>query len=93
MDLVLVVQLLNCVRLFVTPWTAARQAPLSFTPSWSLLKFMSVELEMLSNHLILCHLFLLLPSVFPHIRVFSSESALLIRWLKYWSFRTLKSLL
>ena len=71
-----VVQLLSCLQLFVTPWTAAHQASLSFTISQSLLSLMSVELMMLSNHLILCHLLLFLPSVFPSIRVFSSESAL-----------------
>ena len=70
-----------------TPWTAARQASLSFTLSWSLLKFMSIKSVMLSNHLILCHPLLLLPSVFPRIRVFfPSESALYTRWSKYWSF-------
>ena len=79
------VQLLGCVWLFATPWTAACQAPLSFTNSQSLLKFMSTELVMLSNYLILCGP-LLLPSIFPSIRVFSNESALLIRWPKYWSF-------
>ena len=71
---------------FVTPWTAARQASLSFTISQSLLKLVSIELVMPSNHLILCHPLLLLPSVFPAIRVFSHESALCIRWPKYWSF-------
>ena len=71
---------------FVTPWTAARQASLSFTISWSLLKLMSIEWVVPSNHLIFCHPLLLLPSNFPSIGVFSSESALLIRWLKYWSF-------
>ena len=71
----------------VTPWTAARQASLSITNSWSLLKLMSIELVMPSNHLILCHPLLLLPSVFPSIRVFSNESVLHIRWPKYWSFR------
>ena len=71
---------------FVTPWTAARQAPLSFTNSWRLLKLMSIELVMPSNHLILCHPLLLLPSIFPSIRVFSNESVLCIRWPKYWSF-------
>ena len=70
----------------VTPWTAARQASLSITNSWSLLKLMSIELVMPSNHLILCHPLLLLPSVFPSIRVFSNESVLHIRWPKYWSF-------
>ena len=80
-----VVQLLINVRLFVTPWTATCQASLSFTISWSLLKFLSTELVVPSNRLILCHS-LLLPSVFPSIRVFSSETALPIRWPKYWSF-------
>ena len=73
------VQSLNCVRLFVTPWTAACQASLSFTISPSLLKLMSIESVMLSNHLILCHPLLLLPSMFPTIRVFSNESAVCIR--------------
>ena len=80
------VQLLSRVWLFVTPWTAARQASLSITNSWSLLKLMFIESVMPSNHLILCHPLLLLPSIFPSIRVFSNESALLIRWPKYWSF-------
>ena len=80
------VQLLSCVRLFVTPWTAALQASLSITNSQSLLKLMSIELLMPSNYLILCRPLLLLPSIFPSIRVFSDESVLLIRWLKYWSF-------
>ena len=79
------VQLLSCVWLFATPWTAACQASLSFSVSWSLLKFMSIESVMQSNHLILCSLLLLLPSIFPSIRVFS-KSALRIRWPKYWSF-------
>ena len=70
----------------VNPWTAACQASLSFTISWSLPKFRSIELVMLSNHLILCHLLLLLPSIFTSIRVFSDESTLRIRWPKYWSF-------
>ena len=70
----------------VTPWTAARQVSLSITNSWSLLKLMSIELVMPSNHLILCHPLLLLPSVFPSIRVYSNESVLHIRWPKYWSF-------
>ena len=69
-----------------TPWTAARQASLSITNSQSLLKLMSIESVMTSNHLILCHPLLLPPSIFPSIRVFSSESVLLIRWPKYWSF-------
>ena len=80
-----VIQLLNLVRLFATPWTAANQAFLSFTISQSLLKLMSIDLMMPSNHFILCHP-LLLPSVFPSIRVFSSKSALYITWPKYWSF-------
>ena len=79
------VQLLNHVRLFVTPWTAARQASLSITNSWSLLKLMSTKLVMPSNHLILCRPYLLLPSIFPSIRVFLNESALHIRWPKHWS--------
>ena len=70
----------------MTPWTAARQALLSSIVSWSLRKFMSIESVMLSNHLIFCHTLLLLPLVFPSIRVFSSESVLRIRWPKYWSF-------
>ena len=69
-----------------TPWTAAHQASLTFTTSQNLLKLMSIESMMPSNHLILCHPLLLLPSIFPSIRVFSSESALPIRWPKYWSF-------
>ena len=70
----------------VTPWTAARQASLSFTISWGLLKLMSTESVMPSNHLILCRSRLLLPSIFPSIKIFSSESVLHIRWPKYWSF-------
>ena len=80
------VQLLGPFWLFATPWTAACQASLSFTISWSLLKLMSIELVMSSNHLILCFPFPLLPSIFPSIRVFSNASALLLRWPKYWSF-------
>ena len=80
------VQSLSCVQLFVTPWTAAYQASLSITNSQSLLKLMSIELVMPSNHLILCHPLLLLPSIFPSIRVFSNESALPISWPKYRSF-------
>ena len=80
------VQKLSRVWLFVTPWTAACQASLSITNSWSLLKLMSIESVMPSNHLILCHPLLLLPSIFPSIRVFSNESALHMRWPKYWSF-------
>ena len=82
----IVVQLLSCVRLFATPRTAARQASLSFTISWSLLKLMSIELVMPSNHLVFCCPLLLLPSVFPSIRVFSNVLAFCIRWPKYWSF-------
>ena len=74
------------VQLFVTPWTAACQASLSSTVSQSLLKFMSIESVLLSSHLILCCSLLLLPSIFPSIRVFSNESVLGIRWPKYWSF-------
>ena len=82
---VVVFRLLSCVRLTATPWTTACQAPLSLTVSWSLIKFLSIESMVLSSHLILCHPFLL-PSIFPSIRVFSSESAVLIRWPKYWNF-------
>ena len=74
------------VCLFATPWTAARQASLSITNSWSLLKLMSIELVIPSNHLILCRPLLLLPSIFPRIRVFSNELILPIKWPKYWSF-------
>ena len=81
-----VVQLLHLVRLFVIPWAAAHQASLPFTVSWSLLKLMSIESMIASNHLILCRPLLLLPSIFSNIRVFSSQSALHIRWPKYWSF-------
>ena len=80
------VQSLSHVRLFATPWTTARQASLSTTNSWSLLKLISIELVMPSNHLILCGPLLLLPSIFSSIRIFSNESALCIRWPKYWSF-------
>ena len=80
------VQSLSHVWLFVTPWTAAHQASLSITNSWSLLKLMSIASAMPSNHLILCCPLLLLPSIFPSIRVFSNESVLRIRWPKYWSF-------
>ena len=79
------VQSLSSVQLFETPWTAACQASLSITSSWSLLKLMSIELVMPLNHLILCHPLLLPPSIFPSIRVFSNESVLRIRWSKYWS--------
>ena len=74
-----------CVQLFATPWTAACQASLSFTIFWSLLTLMSMASMMPSNHLILCRLLLLLPSIFPSIRVFSKGSALCIRWPKHWS--------
>ena len=80
------VQSLSCIQLFVTPWTAASQASLSITNSRSLLKFMSIESMMLSNHLILCCLLLLQPSIFPSIRVFSNESVLRFRWPKHWNF-------
>ena len=80
------VQSLSCVQLFVTPWTAACQVSLSVTNSWSLLKLMSVESVMPTNHLILCHPLLCLPAIFPSIRVFSHESVLCIRWPEYWSF-------
>ena len=83
---VIVVQSLSHVQLFMSPWTAAHQAPLSSTFSRSWLKFMSSDSVMLSNHLILCHSLLLLPSIFPSIRVFLNESAVHIRWPKYWSF-------
>ena len=80
------VQLLSHVQLFATPRTAAHQATLSITNSQSLLKLMSIELVMLSNHLILCRPLLLPPSIFPSIRIFSNESVLRIKWPKYWSF-------
>ena len=80
------VQLLSCVQLFVIPWNAARQTSLSITNSQNLVKLMSINSVMPSNHLILCHLLLFLPSIFPSIRVFSKESVLPIRWPKYWSF-------
>ena len=80
------VQSLSRVRLFVTPWTAACQASLSISNSQNLPKLMSIESVMTSNHLIFCHPLLFLPSIFPSIRVFSNESALHIRWPKYWSF-------
>ena len=80
------VQLFSCVRLFATPWTAACQASLSITNSQSLLKLMSIESVIPSIHIILCCPLLLLPSIFPSIRVFSSESVPCIKWPKYWSF-------
>ena len=83
--LLVIIQSLIHVQLFATPWTAAHQASLSITNSWSLLKLMTIE-WWTSNHLILCCLLLLLPSIFPSIRVFSSKSLLHIRWPKYWSF-------
>ena len=86
MNFVAVVQSFSCVSLFVTPWTAACQASLPFTLSQSLLSFMSTELVLQSNHLILCCP-LLLSSIFPSMRIFSNESAVRIRWPKYWSFR------
>ena len=83
---IVVVQSLSHVLLFVTPWIVAHQAPLSSTISWSLLKLISIESVILSNHLILCRLRVFLPSIFPSIRVFSNKSALRIRWPEYWSF-------
>ena len=80
------VQSLSGVRLFAIPWTAAHQASLSITNSQSILKFASIKSVMPSNHRILCRPLLLLPSIFPSIRVFSNESALCIRWPKYWGF-------
>ena len=80
------VQSLSHVQLFVSPWTAALQAALSITNSWNLLKLMSIESVMTSNHLILCHPLLLLPSIFPITWVFSNESVLSIQWPKCWSF-------
>ena len=81
-----VVQSLTHVRFFPTPWTAAHQAFLSFIISWNLLNFMSIESVMISNDLMLCCSFLLLPSIFPSIRVFSNELTLRIRWPNYWSY-------
>ena len=83
--MLVVVQSLSHVQLFVTSWTAAHQASLSFTISWSLFKLMSIESIMSSNHLILCRPLFLLPSIFPSIRVFSNQPVLCIRWPKYWS--------
>ena len=79
-------QSISCVQLLATPWTAACQASLSFTITQSLLKLICIESVIPSNHLILCHLLLLLPSIFSSIRVFSNDSFLHIRWPKYWSF-------
>ena len=87
---VILVLWLSRVQLFAIPLAAAQQASLSFTISQTLLKLMSIELVMPSNYLILCHPLILLPPIFPSIRVFSSESALCIRWLKYWSSRSMK---
>ena len=87
-----VVQPFSRVRLCATPWTAACQASLPYTVSWSLLKLMSFEAVMPSNHLVFCHPLLLLPSIFPSIRVFSSELAFRIRWLKYCSFSSTSTL-
>ena len=84
--MMVVFQSLSFVPLFVTPWTTTHQASLSFTISWSLHQLMPIELVIPSNHLILCHPLLLLHTIFPSIRVFSSESGLCIRWPKYWSF-------
>ena len=84
-QLLFTVQSLSCVQLFSTPWTAAYQASLSFTISQSLLRFMSVESVMVCNYRILCCFLLVLPSIFPSIRVFSSESVLHITWPRYWS--------
>ena len=83
--MMVVFQSLSFVPLFVTPWTTTHQASLSFTISWSLHQLMPIELVIPSNHLILCHPLLLLHTIFPSIRVFSSESGLCIRWPKYWS--------
>ena len=80
------VQSFSHIQFFSTPWTAAHQVSLSITNSWSLLKLMSIESMMPSNHIILCRPLLLLPSIFLSIKVFSNESALRIRWPKYWSF-------
>ena len=85
-DSIVIVQSLSCVQLFVTPWTAACHASLCFSISKSLLNLMSIESVTPSNHLILCHPLLLLPSIFPSIRVFSNELAFCIRWPRYWSF-------
>ena len=86
MKIIVVVQSLNHVQLFATLLTVAHQASLSFTISWSLLRLISIELMVPSNHLFLCFPLLLLPSIFPSIRIFPNELALLVRWPKYWSF-------
>ena len=85
-NIIVIVQSLSHVQLFVTPSTSVRQAPLSFTISYSFLKLMSIEPMMPSNHLMLCHPLLLLPLIFTSIKVFSNQTALGIRWQKYWSF-------
>ena len=85
-SLVVAIQLLSCVQLFAIPWTVAQQASLSFTISWSFLKLLSIESVMLPKHFVLCYSLLLLPFIFPSIRVFFNESALHIRWPKNWSF-------
>ena len=84
--IVVFVESISHVQLFATPWTVTCQASLSFTISWNLLRIMSIESVMPSNHLIICHPLLLLPSIIPSIRVFFNELALCIRWPKYWSF-------
>ena len=86
MGIICSVQLFSCVQLFATPWTSGSQASLFITNSWSLLRLMTVDSVMPSNHLILCCPLLRPPSIFPSIRVFSNESVLCIRWSKYWSF-------
>ena len=85
-SLVVAIQLLSFVQLFAIPWTVAQQASLSFTISWSFLKLLSIESVMLPKHFVLCYSLLLLPLIFPSIRVFFNESALHIRWPKNWSF-------
>ena len=85
-QVIVVVRLFSCVRLFATPWTAACQASLSITNYRSLLNLITIELVMPSNYLVLCHPLLLLPSIIPSIRGFSNELAPCMRWLKYWSF-------
>ena len=92
LNVAIIVQLPSCVWLFVTPWTAAHQDYVSFTISWSLRKLMTIELVMPSNHLIPCRPLLLLPSIFPSIRVSSYKVALPVRWPKYWSFSSVLSM-
>ena len=91
LPLAIIVQLLSRIQILVTPWTAAYQSSMSFIISWSLRRLMSIESMMPSNHLILCHPLLLLPSIFLSIRVFSNESILCLRGPKYWSFSTCPS--